>query len=161
MSDSGPCQRCKLPIIGTRYSFRVDADPPIPSADPAEISICTACLASMQRWMERRHARGESAVPEGGEAAAPASSRSKKEKKRKNHHKSRSRYDHQLLRSERWNRIRAWLTISVVVVAFTVLFVLIAVEISTYSRGGGNSIRPNLPVSPVPTVDPVPPQPLK
>lgn len=134
MSDSVTCQRCNLPIIGTRYSFRVDTDPPIASVDVVDVSICPACLESMQRWMERRQRNANSLTPESDEIKASSATRTKSGKSRKKSRKGRSRHDDPLKRAEGWLRLRAGMVISLVVTAFAVLFVLVAVEIAVFTR---------------------------
>ena len=128
--DSDTCQRCKLPIIGTRFFFRLEAAPPIPSASPVEVSICTACLESMQRWMGRRQRRGEMASIEAQSSEEPVRSDTRRNR-RETKQKSRSRYDSQLNRAERWQQIRTAVMISAVVTTAATIFVLIAIEIST------------------------------
>ncbi len=51
------CERCNLPIDGPRYSLRVEATPPEPRG--MELSLCESCLASLGRWLDRKHRQSE------------------------------------------------------------------------------------------------------
>lgn len=135
MNDSGGCHRCKLPIVGTCYSFRLEADPPVPSAKPVEIAICTACLQSMRRWMERAQRFGETPLTgsDSSDEVTPGRPARRKSTRRKKS-RSCSRYYKQLRTSENWIRIRTALTICAVVTACATLFVFIAVEFSSGAR---------------------------
>jgi len=155
MNETHVCHRCKLPVVGTRYSFRVDADPPLPLANPVEILICTSCLESMQRWMERRRRSRESSSQDSDDVREPEPSSSVGGKSRKKHKKRKSHYDNSLRDAERWLRIRTGVTISAMVTVFVVLFLFIAMEIAgfRYGRPGhGNDAVTSPP--PLPTVDP-------
>lgn len=156
MNDSGGCHRCKLPIVGTSYSFRLEADPPVPLAKPVKVSICTACLESMQRWMERAQRFGEATLMESDSSSDLTPERPERRKSgRRKRSRDRSRYDKQLSVSETWLRIRTALTISAVVTAFATLFVLIAVELSSGARHfpSARPERPHKKGPAVPTVD--------
>jgi hypothetical protein len=125
------CQRCRLPIISTRYALRVEADSA--EATVVEFSLCESCLSSMQRWLNRNRrksrlrrnseSRRESEFDLDGTRIATdlsEDSRSRRNPARRSHHTAA------LEQGERLVHARLVLTTSAMVAVFVGLIALLA-----------------------------------
>jgi hypothetical protein len=123
MTEPDCCERCKLPIIGSRVTFRLESSP---ARVPARaLALCESCLDSLERWVER----GQPPGPHAHHGHPAPRHEPSTRRKHKPVSGRRSRYVDELEREDSLIRYRMVLVVGSIVLTFTVFAALAIISL--------------------------------